>query len=276
MIIAQISDTHIVPKGQAWKSLPETSVAERLKSVVDALNNLSPKPDLVLLTGDAIDNGGKEGYEHLKEILEGFSVPFYIIPGNHDDRELMRAAFQEEEYMPSHGYIQYVLDNYDVRLIALDTVIPHKDRGMLCDERVDWLNQALQQDREKPTLIFMHHPLIKSGYALLDDVRCSFPDSFEDMLASFSNIIGIVSGHYHTSYTTTFGKTVCFVAPSVAPVHFLQKADDDHVKGILLANPSFVLHKWVKGVPLLSEVVQTVEPTARLALCGGPLNEMDR
>ena len=99
MIIAQISDTHIVPKGQEWKSLPQTQVASRLRLIVENLNTLNPKPDVVLLTGDAIDDAGTAGYTHLKEILKPLTIHLYISPGKNDDREDMRGVIQEERYM---------------------------------------------------------------------------------------------------------------------------------------------------------------------------------
>ncbi len=266
MIIAQITDTHIVAKGQEWKSLSQTQIARRLKLVVDHLNALIPKPDVVLLTGDAIDDAGMEGYTHLKEILKLLSIPLYIIPGNHDDREDMRVAFQHQSYMPSEGFIHYVIDDYPVRLIGLDTVVPGQPQGMLCRERIDWLSRVLQENQEKPTLIFMHHPLIKIGQKLLDQLNCHTPEDFEGLVASFPNIIGIISGHYHKSCATIFGGTLCFVAPSVAPVHYFEKASDEKTKIIELVHPSFVLHKWMGGSHLVSEVVQTVEPDKRLSI----------
>jgi Icc protein len=264
MIIAQISDTHIVPKGQNWKSLPETKVAERLHLIVHNLNQLNPKPDIVLHTGDAIDYGGIEAYEHLQEILSPLTMPFYIIPGNHDDREDMRTAFQHKGYMPSNGFIQYVIDDHDVRLIALDTIVPMETRGLICEDRMAWLKSILKQNTQKPTLILMHHPLLKSGQVLLDKVKCYAPDDFESLISSFPNIIGIIAGHYHKTCATIFGNTLCFAGPSVAPVHYFEKASDEETKVIELVRPAFVLHKWFGGFNLVAEVVQTLEPKNRL------------
>lgn len=276
MIIAQISDTHIVPKGQEWKSLAQTQVASRLRLIVQNLNTLNPKPDVVLLTGDAIDDAGTAGYIHLKEILKPLTIPLYIIPGNHDDREDMRFAFQEESYMPSEGFIQYVVDDHPVRLIGLDTIIPNESHGTLCQERIDWLYNILKENISKPTLIFMHHPLIKIGQRLLDKLNCHVPDNFESLIRSFPNIIGIISGHYHKSCAAIFGGTLCFVGPSVAPVHYFEKASDEETKVIELVRPSFVLHKWTQGFTLVSEVVQTLEPSNRLIFAKNLKNEMDR
>jgi hypothetical protein len=158
-----------------------------------------------------------------------------------------------------------VVNDYAVRLIALDTIIPHEPSGMLCEQRIQWLTNTLEQDTQKPTLIFMHHPLIKTGQKLLDKVNCYVPDGFEQLIKRFSNIIGILSGHYHKSCASLYGGTLCFVGPSTAPVHYFEKASDEETRVIELVRPSFVLHKWLDGKHLVSEVVQTLDPTNRLS-----------
>lgn len=265
MLIAQITDTHIVPKGREWKSLPETRVAARLRLVVDHLNDLDPKPDVVLLTGDAIDDGGQETYDHLKEILNPLSMPLYVIPGNHDDREAMRAAFHKGSYMPHKGFIHYVIDSHAVRLIALDTVVPGKIHGLLCQQRVDWLAHTLQKNTGKPTLIFMHHPVIKVGQKVVDHDNCFTPDRFEDIIRAFPNIIGIIAGHNHRPFMRLFGETLCFTAPSVAPqFHCFEEGNDNYSIALDITQPSFTLHKWAGGFHLVSEIVQAVQPEERL------------
>lgn len=161
-------------------------------------------------------------------------------------------------------------------MIALDTVVPQEPQGLLCSERIDWLKSVLKENTSKPTLIFMHHPLIKIGQKLLDTLKCHTADGFEACIRSFPNIIGIISGHYHKSCATVYGGTLCFVAPSVAPVHYFKKASDEETKIIELIHPSFVLHKWTEGFSLVSEVVQALDLTNRLSIVKNLKNEMDR
>jgi 3',5'-cyclic-AMP phosphodiesterase len=80
MLIAQITDSHIVPKGAHWKNEPETEIASRLSQAIDFLNSLNPRPDVVIFTGDAVDEG------HFRELIEPLKIPLFVIPGNHDDR----------------------------------------------------------------------------------------------------------------------------------------------------------------------------------------------
>ena len=191
MIIAQITDTHILPKGQSWLHMPATDVSNRLRLVIEQLNKLLPLPDAVLLTGDAIETGGKEAYQHLKEILKPLSIPLYIIPGNHDNREEMRLAFSSEPYMPQTGFIQYVIDDYPVRLIALDTHVPHEDYGLFCNDRLNWLESKLKENSSKPTLLFMHHFPIKIGQKCFDNIICRTDENFEKLIPSSPHALGI-------------------------------------------------------------------------------------
>src|SRR3954451_23576679 len=89
-ILAQISDLHIVQHGETLSRIIDT--ATHLKKAVARINHLTPQPDAVLITGDLTNDGTEEQYQHLRELLAPLKVPFYVIPGNHDDREAMRAA----------------------------------------------------------------------------------------------------------------------------------------------------------------------------------------
>ncbi len=266
MIIAQVTDTHILPKGQSWLEMPMTDVSNRLKSVVEQLNKLSPLPDVLLFTGDAIDTGGKEAYQHLKEILKPLCMPVYIIPGNHDNREEMRLAFSNESYMPSRGFIQYVVDDYPVRLIALDTHVPNKDYGLLCKERLSWLETKLKENPLKPTLLFMHHFPIKMGQKGFDNIICRMEGDFKNLIQSAPHIIGIITGHYHKMGVALFGGKLCFIAPSVAPSHYFATYEDLHVSAIDLVLPSFTLHRWTGAFEMVSESVQVVKSENRLSM----------
>src|SRR5216117_1666712 len=90
VLIAQISDLHIKAPGVLAYGRVDT--AKALERCVIALNNLNPAPDLVVISGDLADTPTVEEYEHLKRLLVPLKLPFAAIPGNHDSRELMRAA----------------------------------------------------------------------------------------------------------------------------------------------------------------------------------------
>ena len=66
-----------------------------LREAVEHVNRLDPQPDLVLLTGDLVNEGRPEEYEHLRELLEPLRAPYHLVPGNHDLTDELRAAFPD-------------------------------------------------------------------------------------------------------------------------------------------------------------------------------------
>src|SRR3954471_329044 len=89
--VAQISDLHIKPPGSLAYGRVDT--AKALERCVAALNEFSPTPDFVVISGDLADTRTAEEYQFLGRLLAPLKLPFAGIPGNHDSRELMRAAF---------------------------------------------------------------------------------------------------------------------------------------------------------------------------------------
>lgn len=264
MLIAQITDLHLVEKNKHWLSEPATEVKQRLLRTISFINALNPRPDVVLLTGDITENGTRDSYSYLNELLEPLKIPLYVIPGNHDCREELRAAFLRHPYMPSKGFIQYVIDDYPVRLVGLDTLVEGEDYGCLCDERLSWLENTLKAEFKKPTLIFMHHPPIKIGMKLFDQMNCIAPATFERLISKRDNVIGIVTGHYHHLCVGSFGGKLCFLAPSVAPVHHFAHPQDSHVTALELEDPGVTLHQWQGESTLVSHVVRVKEKIHRI------------
>ena len=94
ILIAQISDLHIKAPGALAYGRVDTAVA--LSRCISELNRLSPRPDLVVISGDLADTPTAAEYEHLTTLLAPLQIPFAAIPGNHDDRALMRAALPQD------------------------------------------------------------------------------------------------------------------------------------------------------------------------------------
>src|SRR5262249_19365606 len=116
MLIAQITDTHIKPHGALAYGRVDT--APYLARALAHLLALRPRPDVVLATGDLVDGGRPDEYRRLRDLLAPLAMPVYLIPGNHDEREALAAAFPDHAYLPRGGrFMQYVVEGYAVRLI---------------------------------------------------------------------------------------------------------------------------------------------------------------
>ena len=129
------------------------------KRAIDAILALEPKPDLALLTGDMVDRGSIEEYARLKPLLDRLDIPLAIIPGNHDARDTLHAAFGKTAIMGKGEFLHWVRDDLGaLRIIGLDTHVPGKVNGELCERRLAWLEATLATAPDRPTLIATHHP----------------------------------------------------------------------------------------------------------------------
>ncbi len=250
MIIGQISDFHVAPPGSETDRRFRT--AEHLERCVAHLNALEPAPEVLLLTGDLVHDGSAAEYRHLKEILGPLQMPLYLIPGNHDNREALRAAFADHAYWPTEGpFLHYTVEPHAVRLIGLDTQLPGKVRGELCAARLAWLEARLSEAPERPTLLFMHHPPFRTGLVHMDKSRLMDAERFGAVVARHPQIERIVCGHVHRPVQRRWHGTVVSICPSTA--HQIALDLRPGVKaGVIMEPPACQLHVWREGEGLVS------------------------
>jgi len=270
MLIAHITDTHVVPKGSHWLNEPRTQIEKRLVRVVEYLNQLNPQPDVVLLSGDLCDVEEIASYEYLRELLAPLKSPLYVIPGNHDIRALMRIAFSDQAYMPQQGFIHYFVEHFPLDLIAVDTLEEGKPAGAICEERFSWLQQQMARNPGKPKLIFLHHPPMVVGHKMFDAIRCFVPDGFESWVAKQENLLGILAGHQHQMCYATYGGKPCMVAQSVAPAHYFGDfhGESGKAKALQLDDPAVMLHYWSGGKHLVTRTIQLPEQSNIISWAG--------
>ena len=249
MIIAQISDTHIKPEGRLAYRRVDT--AAHLARAVRHLLAMTPRPDVVLGTGDLVDAGRPDEYQRLRELLAPLTMPVYLIPGNHDDRGALRDAFRDHAYLPRDGFVQYVVDSYPVRLVALDTVVPGKRSGLLCEERLAWLDGRLREAPTRPTLVLMHHPPFRTGIAHMDALGLENADAFGEVIRRHAQVEAITSGHLHRPIQVRWNGTIAMTAPSTAHQVALDLRPDGP-SAFALEPPACLLHVWRPGTGLLA------------------------
>ncbi len=244
MIVAHISDLHVTPEGRLASGRVDT--AAHLARAVARLNALRPRIDAVLATGDLVDAGRPDEYERLRWLLAPLEAPVYLLPGNHDARDALRAAFAGHAYLPAGRFLQYAVDDHPVRLIGLDTLAPGLAHGELCDERLDWLEARLAES-SRPTLLFMHHPPFDCGVAALDVIRLrAGAERLAAIVGRHPNVERVLCGHAHRPMQTRWAGTLAAIAPSTAHQATLD-LDPSAPLTFTLEPPSFYLHHWRPG-----------------------------
>ena len=217
MLIAQITDTHIKVPGRLSYRKVDTNLY--LEQCIAHVNTLMPKPDVVLVTGDITDFGRPEEYRQAALLLNQLSMPFFVIPGNHDLPDAMRFEFSEHSYLPVEGFIHYVINDYPIRMIGLDTQVIGEPYGLMCQTRLDWLEQQLLAEPEQPTLLFMHHPPFETGIQHMDVQNCRNGEVLGDLVERHRQIKYILCGHVHRQIELAWHGTMAAIGPS--PGHWV-------------------------------------------------------
>ena len=251
MLIAQITDMHV--KEEGLRAFGQVDTGARLAACVARLAEIDPVPDAVVATGDLVDKGTDAEYAHLRHLLSPLSAPIYLIPGNHDDRDAMRRVFSDWGYLPSRGFLDYTVEHFPVRIVALDTVIPGEPGGRLCPSRIAWLEARLAEAPHRPTVVLMHHPPFETGIVHMDDMRCEGAEELARVIAGNPQVERILCGHVHRPVQVRFAGTIASIGPSTAFQVALDLRPES--PACWTAEPAaFQLHQFAEGRVIASHI----------------------
>ncbi len=214
MIIAQISDTHILARS------PDRAVgrqrADSLRRCVADINRR--RPDAVVHTGDIAQHGRPEEYAHVREILAPLRAPLYLIPGNRDHRQALGAAFGDHAYLPRNGgFLHYAVEDHSVRLVAIDSTDAGERKGVFCEERQAWLDDTLGRAPEAPTVLLVHHPPFDIAEHYLGGYRRpGDAEALAAVVGRHPQVVRLLCGHVHCPVEVPWAGTVATTMPSVA------------------------------------------------------------
>jgi len=241
-LIAQISDMHIKARGALSYRVVDT--ARHLRECIAHIKGLKQQPDIVVATGDLTDFGRPDEYDLLRELLAELPMPLYLIPGNHDDRAHLRAAFPEHAYLRQEPeFIQYVIDDTPVRIVAVDTVIPGESGGALCEQRLGWLDARLRLRSGTPTMILMHHPPFRTLIGHMDEIGLQNAGAFKAVLANHPQVLAVLCGHLHRPIETAWRGILMSTSPS--PAHQVTlDLSPDAPSCFTMEPPAYRLHAW--------------------------------
>jgi 3',5'-cyclic-AMP phosphodiesterase len=240
MIIAQISDTHI--------ALDTPDADQRIRDferTIADINALDPAPDVIFHTGDIVHNGRQDEYAEAVRIFAKANAPVYVIPGNKDDRVSLRAAFSPRGYLqPGADFAEYSVEDYPVRLIAVDTLNTSSNKGDFCPERAKRLIDLIDADSTRPIAVFAHHPPFEVlvGPHPLNFETPEMMARLRETLQHCGRIAAVFSGHVHRPAEGHVGNIPAIVVPCIAttlrrgeypehmkpcPVYYIYRFDAD-------------------------------------------------
>src|SRR4051812_15534555 len=157
-VLAHVSDTHV---GNAVQD-----PAARMAAVMDHLLAMSPRPDVLVVTGDVADHGLPEEYAAARAWLDRWPGPVAVCPGNHD----VRAAYVDglgrspRSVVEAGGHRFLMLDSL---IDAVDGV--RVDEGRLGVAQLAWLDRELAAS-DAPAFVCLPPPPVTIGVPLMDPI----------------------------------------------------------------------------------------------------------
>ena len=198
MKIIQISDSHI--------SVDHPERTLDLETCVKSINDLANPSDIIFHTGDISHNGLPEEYRIAKDCLNKLKAPYHVLTGNRDKRPALIQAFADgSSIRESDQFVQYSIESYATRLVVVDTLCEHSNKGQICEERFNHLEKMLAADITRPALMFLHHspfevPPIPDPFQFENwaDV-----EKLHELLSAYPSVVGLYCGHIHRNVDGT-------------------------------------------------------------------------
>jgi len=209
---ALVADSHLGPEkfyeGQIRKLSRNT--LPYLSQLRDELTSLH-KPSFVVQLGDLIEDSSSRqddssNYQLGLNCFNGLPMPVLNVIGNHDqvhlsDSDLCRLSRNERLY--------YSQDLGGMHCVVLfSSSVEHTDITISAEQRL-WLQNDLAST-DKPTLVFLHHPL--DDQDLRGNVWFEkYPDycfvqerhQVRDILAASGKVCAVFNGHVHRNNLST-------------------------------------------------------------------------
>ncbi|MDZ5696679.1 metallophosphoesterase [Chelativorans sp. M5D2P16] len=214
-----LADLHLVPEGELCHGL---DTADRLRRVIDHVNEHHGDADFCVIAGDIADRGEQAAYERFKKIVAKLRLPLYATLGNHDRGPAYLELFGAE-CADETGCLDHIVDVKGHRVIVLDSSQPGVGAGVLQPEQHDWLRARLAEAHDMAVIVVLHHNVtqfhVQTDFIILED-----SDTFLDILKTHPDVRQVVSGHVHmnTSGTVrgipfcTFAGNHYTIAPTLA------------------------------------------------------------
>ena len=209
----QITDHHLLESEEQIREgfVPGYALRMVMRHIAE---HTADKADFIISTGDLVDPPTEAAYASVMKWLglsssarlpgpqqlnfEGLQgYPFYLLPGNHDDRErLTRCFFPESEPIDLYNF---TFEHKGVQFVFMDW--GPESKAVFLPETRQFLSRALESDL--PSVIVCHQQVKELGSRWLDSFIADEIDDFWEILTQpgvHRKILGILCGHAHVTY----------------------------------------------------------------------------
>ncbi len=217
--LLQVTDSHLF-KDEKTELLGVNTQAS-FAQVLQEIQQENTEFDVILATGDLVQDSSDEGYQRFVEMIKPFGKSVFWIPGNHDFQPKMT----ENLNRPPMENAKHILLGKYWQVLLLDSQVYGVPHGELSRYQLDLLKVTLAKYPERYTLIVFHHHVLPTNSAWLDQHNLRNSHELLDVLTPFKNVKAILYGHIHQQVDGQWQGYQVMATPSTC-IQF--KADSHH------------------------------------------------
>ena len=140
-------------------------------------------------------------------------------PATKTTGQICARPFRRDGYLQSGSdFIDYAVEDYPVRLIAVDTLNTDSNKGDFCPRAGQRLIDLIDAETSKPIAVFAHHPPFEVTVGP-DPLNFETPGDDGRGCATLQHsgrVIGVFSGHVHRGTAGHVGSIPAIVVPCIA------------------------------------------------------------
>lgn len=206
--IVQVTDPHLFndPNSELLGINTQASFSQ----VLTEIQQQHYTYDLVLATGDLVQDSSDNGYLRFCENVKSLEKMVFWIPGNHDFQPKMVEFLTKENVNAG----KHILLGEHWQILLLDSQVQGVPHGQLEAEELAWLQAKLAAYPQRYTLVVLHHHLLSTGSRWLDQHNLRNPHELAGILAPFPRVKAILYGHIHQQVDSTWHGYHIMATPS--------------------------------------------------------------
>ena len=200
---AIIGDSHILPRSKPGAPCYD----EYYQAAVREIAASKPTPAFIIVVGDVVHAPYDDYFSVALELSSESKVPVLWVHGNHDGTAQMPplfAKYQKQLNGYEKLYGSFNAGNWHFLWIPDECQLVS---APLAQEVFAWMEQDLQVNRNRPTMLFVHRHLLPVGLTQLEYYAFSMAnrDRILDLIFKHGNVKEVFSGHVHNGIKDSIG-----------------------------------------------------------------------
>lgn len=217
--VLQLTDLHLFEDCQ--KTAQAASCQQHFESILNQALAEALRCDLILVTGDLVNEVKSSIYDRIFDRLTRTGLPFACVAGNHDvtDETNTDLPFEQRALIARASdprlVEQHVIDTPDWQVLLINSTIPGVVAGLISADNIEWLRRQLSRC-DKPALLALHHHVLPMQSAWIDAHMAQDAEEMWKMLSEFPHLKIIINGHSHQEQTLHHQGVTVYTTPSTS------------------------------------------------------------